>query len=177
VLEVLGSGPLCTVITMGWYRMDFSHWEVPRPAPGKTPACQRVDIGLPTLKMGKPDKSRPNRGLFAVSSPFPSGPLCQSGSHHTSRNRGDNGLVSLRAWLSYGANQDLCPVCCWWLYSASVQGSHDSETVFWELNSRVWSQQITMNFCTERTYGGINPGMVLKLPQRWLCGNPSVFVH
>ena len=58
----------------GWSRMDFPTWRSPRPAPGKTTACQRVNVGLPTLGMGKPGKPakpRPIRGLLAISAPFP----------------------------------------------------------------------------------------------------------
>ena len=86
----------------GWYRMDFLTWRCPRPAPGKTAACQRVNVGLPTLgmgKLGKPAKPHPIQGLLAASAPFHSCPLC---SQHTNRSQGHwQGLWTWGTLLCY----------------------------------------------------------------------------
>lgn len=119
----------------GWYRMDLPTWRSPRPAPGKTPARQRVNVGLPTLGMGKPGKPakpHPNRGLLAISAPFPSCPLC---SQHTDRDRGAD-----RAWeprrvtplLCHAGSDSYVPSAAWVLSNYTslplVQSSHDSKS-------------------------------------------------
>lgn len=162
--------------------MEFLTWRSPRPAPGKTTACQRVNVGPPTLGMGKPGKPakpRPNRGLLAISAPLPSRPLC---SQLTYKDR-DTG----RAWEPRRLTPPLChaeseSICCQWsqpfhpirfcvLYEVPM-----SQRVFQGLNSRIWNQQITMIFL-HKIYIWWNKPWKFSSDSYLLPGNISLSLH
>lgn len=144
----------------GWSRMDFPTWRSPRPAPGKTTACQRVNVGLPTLgrgKPGKPAKPRPIRGLLAISAPFPA-------AHSADSTLTEIGTLTraLRAQETPSSYLPLVvPAFPHYTCLALVQDSKESEsfpkTKVKDLKSaRIWNSRV----CIKCAPSGINPGTI-----------------